>query len=149
MTLRRTAVALVLAAAALTGCSSEQEAYCEALADEQATLTDLADDAAEGGEDVLTPTLESYERLRDAAPDELLDEWDTVLGAFESLEDAVQRAGVDPGDYSSEDPPPGLSRAERERLASVASKLASFQVTEATRGIEQHADEVCEVAFDG
>lgn len=149
MTLRRTAVALVLAASALTGCTSQQEAYCEALAEEQEQLTRLADDATEGGEDVLTPTLESFDRLRAESPDELRDEWDTLVAAYESLADAVQSTGIDPGDYSPDDPPPGLSKAERERLEGVASKLASFRVTEATLGIEQHATEVCDVEFGG
>lgn len=147
--LRRTAAATVLLVVGLTGCSDQQEKYCDALAEEQKTLTELADDAGESGADVLTPTIESFERLRTEAPDEVRDEWETVLAAYESLEDAVQRAGVDPGDYSPDDPPPGLSKAERDRLASVASKLASFRVTEAIAGIEQHGDEVCEVAFQG
>lgn len=149
---RRWAVAPVLSvllATALAGCSDQQEAYCEALVEEQQALTELADSAGEGGVDVLTPTLESFERLRTAAPDEVRDEWNTLVAAYESLEDAVQIAGIDPGQYDPAEPPPGLSRAEARRLRTVADKLSSFRVIEAAQGIEEHADAVCDVAFTG
>lgn len=145
----RTALGVtVLAAALLTGCSEQGEDYCDVIAEEQKTLTDLADSSADGG-DVLTPTLESFERLRAAAPEELRDEWDTVVVAYQALADAVEEAGIDPADYRPDDPPPGLSAGQVDRLAEVASKLASGRVVEATAGIEQHADEVCDVRFTG
>jgi hypothetical protein len=147
---RRGAPALLLLAGVLvTGCSEEGEDYCGALADEQKTLDDLADRAAAGGEDLLTPTVEAFTRLRSAAPDELQDEWETVVNAYQALVDAVESAGIDPADYTPGDPPAGLSAADEDRLASVADKLASFRVSEAAAGIEQHADEVCNVDFSG
>jgi hypothetical protein len=149
---RRTAswsVGLVVAVLALGGCSEDDgEDYCAALAEEQKTLTDLADTSGEGG-DVLTPTLESFEKLQDAAPEELQDEWDTLVVAYQSLVDAVEQAGIDPEDYRPDRPPSGVSEEDAERLASVASKLASTRVGEAAAGIEQHAGEVCEVEFTG
>jgi hypothetical protein len=151
MSCRRTAslAALLVAVLSVGGCSEDSEDYCPALADEQQTLTDLADSSAKGGVDVLTPTLESFERLRAAAPEELQDEWETVVVAYQALADAVASAGVDPAEYRPDEPPPGLSKADSDRLAAVASKLASARVGEAVAGIEQHAAEVCKVDFAG
>lgn len=141
--------ALVLAAVVLLGsCADEGEEYCEVLAEEQQTLTKLADDSAEGG-DVLTPTLESFARLQETAPDELQDEWDTLAAAYEALVDAVQAAGIEPAEYDPENPPDDLSAKEANRLAAVASKLRSSRVAEAAGGIQDHAREVCEVDFTG
>jgi hypothetical protein len=140
-------VALVVAASLLAGCASDEESYCEVLAEEQKTLNDLAEQAADAETDVLTPTLDSFERLRDAAPDELADEWDTVVFAYQALADAVAASGVDPAGYRPGGKPEGLSSAEARRLAAVASKLRSTRVAEAGSGIEDHANEVCGVDF--
>ena len=150
-TLRTASWSVPLAAVLLlvAGCSAEGEDYCTALAEEQKTLDDLADRAEAGGEDVLTPTVESFERLQGESPEALEDEWTTLVNAYQALIDAVDAAGIDPADYQPDDPPPGLSAADEERLASVASKLASTRVSEAALGIQQHADEVCKVDFTG
>ncbi len=133
----------------LSGCADDGGDYCAALADEKETLADLSGSAPEGGTDVLTPTLESFERLKAAAPDELKDEWETLVVAYQALADAVQEAGVDPEDYRAGKAPEGLSKQDAARLAAVASKLTSARVTAAAAGIEQHADEVCGVDFTG
>ena len=125
-------------------------ATAPALADEQQTLTDLADSAAEGGVDVLTPTLESFERLRAAAPEELQDEWDTVVRRLPGARRRGSGRGVDPADYRPDEPPPGLSQAELGPAGRAwPSKLASARVGEAVAGIEHHAAEVCDVDFAG
>ena len=142
------AVAALTGMLLLAGCADEGEEYCEALAEEQKTLTELADESADGG-DVLGPTLESFERLREVAPDELRGEWDTLVAAYQALVDAVEQAGIDPAEYQPDKPPEGLSGAETRRLASVASKLATTRVTQAAAGIQDHATEVCEVDFTG
>lgn len=145
---RLTAVA-VLTSALLGSCADQGEKYCETLAEEQQTLTELADDSAGGDGDVLTPTLESFQRVRDDAPEELQDEWDTLVLAYEAVVDAVDEAGIDPAEYDPEELPEGLSRDEQQRLASVVSKLQSSRVFEAATGIQQHAAEVCDVDFTG
>ena len=87
--------------------------------------------------------------LRDVAPEELQDEWSTLVPAYEALVDAVEEAGIDPAEYQPDDLPEGLPGSEARRLASVASKLASPRVTQAAAGIQDHADAACGVAFTG
>ena len=112
---------------------------------EKAELTELADQAGEPGKDVLTPTLEAFGRLREASPQALRDEWDTVYYAWEGLVDAVRAAGVDPGDYRPGRTPDGVAGDDARRLAEVAAELASARVVDATRGLEDHARQVCDV----
>ena len=138
----------LLLALLTAGCSDEGDDYCAVLADEQKTLTELARSTAKGG-DVLTPTLASFERLRAEAPEELRDEWETVVVAYQALADAVGEAGIDPADYDPDQPPPGVSEEDADRVAAVADKVASLRVAESMAGIEEHADEVCGVSFTG
>ena len=150
--LRRTAagVPVLLVGALLLGGCSDGGDYCQTLKDEQKTLTDLSKKASpKGGTDVLTPTLDAFERLRAAAPEELQDEWETLVVAYQALADAVQQAGIDPADYRPDHPPAGLSAKQADQLAAVASKLSSERVIEAADGIEQYAKDVCHVDFTG
>lgn len=140
---RRTTAAVVLLLA-LVGCSSQEERYCDALEDEESALAEAAES---GSGDVLTPTLASFQRLREAAPEELADEWDTVVRAWESLAEAAEAAGVDPSTYDPEAPPDGVSRDEARRLTDVAEALQSARVVQAAKGIEDHARQACDVDF--
>ena len=142
----KVAVLVLAGAILLGGCADEGEEYCETLAEEQQTLTKLADDSAGGG-DVLGPTLESFQRLQAAAPDDLQDEWDTLTAAYEALVEAVEAAGIDPSDYDPENPPDDLSLKEANRLGAVASKLRTVRVSDAAGGIQDHARDVCDVDF--
>ena len=135
---RRLSGLVVMLSTSLTGCTSQQEAYCEVLAEEQDTLTDLAEATEEGNSDI-DAIVESYERQRASAPDELLDEYDTVIRAFESLRVAIQRAGIDADDYDPGDLPPNVR--------AVADKLGSFQVEEAAAGIQDYGEQVCDVSL--
>lgn len=139
----------VAGALALSGCSDPQADYCEVLGEESTVLTDLAAQSATPGTDVLTPSLAAIERLRDAAPSELRDEWDTVLNAWSALAEAVADVGIRPEDYRPGEPPEGLGREEQRRLAEVASKLAAPRVVEAAGAVEDHALDVCDVDLGG
>ena len=149
--LRRTAavLALALAVAPLTACGADEPDYCSTLKSEQKTLTSLADRADERKGDVLTPTLAAFDRLRAAAPQQLSDEWDTVVFAYRALADAVKEAGVDPADYRPGKRPPGVTAAQARHLASVAAELDSPRVIDAVVGIEDQARQVCDVDFRG
>lgn len=141
-------VLVVTVLTALTGCGGDEDAsdgYCATLKDEKRTLARLADEAAEPGKDVLTPTLEALGRLRKASPGTVRDEWDTVYYAWEAMVDAIEETGVDPSDYRPGETPEGVSAADARRLTQVAGQLGSDRVVEASRGLEDHARQVCGV----
>jgi hypothetical protein len=156
-TRRRVAVpllALVLAATA-AGCGgdSAEETYCATFLDRRQELSDLAGQQAEAaktgeGVDVLSPTLTAFEELRGEAPEELRDEWDTLVFAYRDLADAVESSGLEPAEFQVGEVPEGLDPADRKALSRVASKLGSTRVVEAATGIEGYAAQVCEEAGD-
>jgi hypothetical protein len=149
--LRRTAIAAALALAALplAACGQDQPDYCATLKTEQKTLTALANRADSRSGDVLTPTLAAFEHLRAAAPQQLSDEWDTVVFAYRALADAVKQAGIDPASYRPGKRPDGVTRAEARHLAALAAQLDAPRVIDAVTGIEDEARQVCSVDLRG
>lgn len=145
-----TAVTTLVLALGLAACGSDEDDYCEAFLDSRQRLSDLAGEqsaaAQQGGAgvDVVTPTLASFEELRRLAPEELQDEWDTLVFAYRDLSEALEAAGVDPADFQGGKPPEDLAPAERRALARVAGKVNSPRVVEAANGVEGHAAQVCE-----
>lgn len=137
----------MLVLVSLSGCADQTEKYCGTLEDRRATLTDLAKSADRPGSDFIGESLAVLEDFRRDAPDDVVDEWDTVVFAWQGLADAIEAAGVDPGDYRPGNRPPGVSDAEAKTTADAALELASPRVTDAGDGIEQHADDVCAVDF--
>lgn len=142
----RSAVAALLVAVVLTGCSQDpDEAYCEILREERKVLNELAANAQEPGTDTVTPTLDSLRRLREEAPEELGDEYSTVVYAVEGLVDAVDEAGIEMAEYDRKETLRELDPVVARRLRQTASALRMPRVTEATAGIEDHALQVCDV----
>ncbi len=145
----RMMAATLLSAGLLAGCSDAEQEYCTVLEDKGSVLTELASQSTTPGTDVLTPSLAAIEDLREAAPDDLRDEWTTVLNAWQGLADAVAAAGVPPGEYRPGVMPDGVTGADRRRLEGAATKLAGLPVLEAAGAIEDHARQVCDVDLGG
>ncbi|MGH3329774.1 MAG: hypothetical protein ACRDPJ_00590, partial [Nocardioidaceae bacterium] len=124
---------------------SDTEQYCDTLRERKDDLGGLAEQAGKPGSDVFADTLDIFKELRDEAPGDVVDEWDTLVFAWEGLTDAFERAGVTPGEYDPAHPPEDVSTAEAEALEDAASDLASQRVIDAGDGIEQHAQDVCKV----
>ena len=140
--------AVLMTMTVLSGCGGDPEdTYCSAVRDEKPTLDKLARESKGVKADVVTPTLEAFERLQKQAPPELADEYQTVVFAYQDLVAAIHRAGIDPRGYRPGERPQGLSGDDAHELAAVAAKLGSPRVTDAVAGIEQHAREVCHVTF--
>lgn len=125
---------------ATTGCATEQERYCEAVSERQAELSELV---AEGGPTALLDALEIYRELEEEAPRDIRDEWRQVVGSLESLEQALDDAGVDPASYDPEAPPEDLSEEERAAIETAADRVGSVETREALAGLEQQARDVC------
>lgn len=139
------AVVGALLATTLVGCADETESYCDELADQRETLNDLAQRSGEPGTDVLADTVEVWRDLQEQAPEDIADEWATLVFGLEGLVEAFEEAGTTPGEFDPASPPPGVSDGEADRLRDAAAELASPRVTEAGEAVEQHARDVCEV----
>jgi hypothetical protein len=136
------AAAAVLAIALLaTGCADQQEKYCDAVKDHQQELGEVLGD---GSPDALLKALPIFEDLADEAPEDLRDEWKTVIDALKGLQQALEDAGVDPATYDRDHPPEGLSQAEKDAIDVAASQLTSEATVTAFSGVDQQAKDVCE-----
>lgn len=135
--MRTLSLALVLPL--LVGCASDQESYCEAVEEHQEQLTEIAasDDASRAFD-----VLPVYQELREQSPDDIRRDWDTVIGALEGLQQALDDAGVD-ASYDSENPPADLGSADRRAIERAAGDLGSGETLDAMSSVEQHALDVC------
>lgn len=137
-----TGAAAVLLLGALAGCGSSGEDYCQLLEAEQERFAEMQEDSSGLGLLTQRPLLA---RLADKAPDDLRDEWKTLLGALDAFSGTLEEAGVEPGDFVDGEPPAGLSAEQRELIAEAADDLAALEVVEAANGIEQQAKDVCKL----
>ncbi len=114
--------------------------YCEVVADRQ---TELAEIAGAGGQGALFDALDVYRDLADAAPDDIDDDWDRVIGRLEALEEALQDADVDPETYDADQPPAGLDDSQRAAIEGAARELGNETTAGAMSNLEQQALDVC------
>ncbi|WP_137295059.1 hypothetical protein [Nocardioides dongxiaopingii] len=129
---------------ALTACGEDPDAfegYCDVVVEEQAELGRVlaADDGAAG----LLPGLPIFERLEEAAPDDVADDWSVVVQRLSSLADALEAAGVDPATYDPVDPPDDVTPEELEAIESGAGSVRSEALREAVQNVEQQSRDVC------
>jgi hypothetical protein len=134
---------LTLLAAGLTGCSSDTEDYCGTLRQDQPRLQRLADRTTSAA--VITDTLAVLEELRQQAPADIRDEWDTVVFAWRGLESALQDTDVDIAHFDPAHRPDGVSSGDFARVTGAAENLRSAPVADAAQGIEQQANDICQV----
>jgi len=132
------AAALLLALA--NGCGSEADAYCETVAERQRELSEIV---GSGEPDALLRALEPMRALREDAPGDIGDEWQHVVSRIEALATALADAGVDPAAYDRDQPPEGVTDAQRSVIDAAARELGSATTAEALRGLDQHARDVC------
>jgi hypothetical protein len=127
----------------LVGCGEDDPfaGYCEVVTDNQAELSEIL---AAGGPDALLAALPIFRELQDAAPDDIQDDWEVVVGGLTSLERALEDAGVDPATYDREKPPEGVTQAETDRIDAAAQELASPTSVAAFGAVEQQARDVCQ-----
>jgi hypothetical protein len=146
-------LALPLTATLLVGlsaaCQSRQESYCSALRDERDTIVELNRLADRPRDGAIVDTLEVFERLRDEAPGDLADEWDTYIRAWRGLHGALDRAGADESLFADGKRPAGVSDAEYAAIRAAAEQLRSPRVVDAATGIEQQGRDVCDVDLSG
>ena len=143
------ALAGLLLVGGLAGCASPTEKYCSTLKDDKAELGRLASSSDKPQGQVLRDSLGVFEDLQDAAPQDIAADWDDFVFAWRSLVDALDEAGVDPGDFDPAHPPAGVSKAQVDQIEQAAEELRSDKVTAAATRIEDHAQSVCKVSLGG
>ncbi len=138
---RRAAAALAVALLLpLTSCGGET--YCGAL---EKNKKQIAEMTASTSPSALLDGLPMLRELADQSPDDLADEWQTLIGAIEGLDEALEDAGVDPADFQDGKPPAGLSVTDQKAIADAAGQVGTEEVVAATSGIEQQARDVCKI----
>ena len=114
--MRRAGAVLLLLALVTAGCADQQEKYCDAVKDHQQELGQVLGDA---GPNALLEALPIFRDLADEAPEDVRDEWRIVIDALDGLEQALDDAGVDPGDVRPRPPArrphPGATGPDRRR----------------------------------
>lgn len=125
----------------LAGCSEDPfEAYCGVVEEQRPELSEAVADGSPGA---LIEALPQLTALEDAAPRDLRDEWDLVVGRVRELRDALEDAGVDPATYDRDDRPAGLTDAQRARIDAAAEQLVAPATVRALTGVQQQARDVC------
>ena len=128
-------------ALALGGCGQDRfEAYCERVEEHQVALTEAV---AQGGPDALLDVLPRLQELSEAAPRDVADEWQQVVGRLEALERALEDAGVDPADYDRAAPPEDLANDERAAIDGAARELVRPTTLGALQAVETQVRDVC------
>src|SRR4051794_29590391 len=97
--------ALLALTLVLTGCADQKEKYCDAVKKHQQELGRILGD---GSPDALLKALPIFHDLAGDAPEDIRDEWRTVIDALDRLDKALKDAGVDPATYDRDHPPEGL-----------------------------------------
>ncbi|HET7734864.1 MAG TPA: hypothetical protein VFK52_02725 [Nocardioidaceae bacterium] len=142
-------LAAALLVATLAACSGgAEEVYCDDLETATARLVELADRSGAEGEDYLEPALALLEQLREKAPADLRDEWDTFVFAWQGLVDVLRETGVDPTTFDPASRPDGLSQQDFDKVRAVGAELRSARVRDAVEGITRHANDVCGLSLD-
>lgn len=142
-------LAVVLLAGTAVACQSQQETYCESLRAERQTFLELGRDVRQGKDGAITDGIEVFDQLREDAPSDLRDEWDTFLRAWRGLASALDRAEVSESVFRRGEQPKGVSDGEYAAIQDAAAQLVDARVLEAASGIEQHARDVCKVDLSG
>jgi hypothetical protein len=146
MRLLRTAVGLsglALAGSLLTGCGGDaEESYCASVAEQAPALAKTLD--VGGAKKGLLDAVPVLEDLAAAAPGDVASDWKTLLDALTGLQDALDRAGLKPGDVDGT-LPADLPAADRKALEAASIRLASPATVKAANAVDQHARDVCHV----
>jgi hypothetical protein len=137
----------VLVATGLTSCAGTPS-YCSTLKSDQKQLKRLASESAKPGSTgskALDGTVRLLSTLRDRAPSDISDDWETLVNALKGLDDAINASGAAPGDFGAGKKPKGITEGQYQSVQQAAAELQATPVQQSSTSIEQHALEVCKV----
>ena len=106
-------------------------------------------DALKGGDfSDLEKTTDAMHRLADEAPDEIKDDWKTLVDGVDKLVAALKDAGLDDDDIAtlqSGQMPDGVDMTALQGLMDEISKLSTPEFEKASEAINKHAKDECGV----
>lgn len=137
--MRRLLVA-TLAVPLLAGCGADQDDYCEAVEHHQQELTELTASTEPGA---ALETVRIFRDLQDKAPSDIADEWQVLVTNLGAPYEAVEAAGVDPETYDPQNPPPGVTPAERRAIRDAVRGLTARETLDAHLAVDQQVRDVC------
>ena len=145
-TVRRTLAALgalLVVGLPLGACGGDDDpfaAYCAEVKEQQKPLSEAL---GAGGPTALIQALPSFEALAAQSPDDIADEWRTLVDSISTLVDALEGAGVDPATYDRDAPPDDVTDDEQGSIDAAARRLTRPATVAALEGVQQQARDVC------
>lgn len=143
---------VILLGGALTACSGSDDGgdsgassdYCKDLRAAKSDLKTLADgDVAE-----FDTALATMHKLADEAPGDIKDDWAVLDGAVTKIEDAFSDAGIELSDLEEIQAgrvPEGVDASKLASLGATLNDINSEKYTDASKNIEKHAKDTCNV----
>lgn len=128
--------------------SSEAEDYCTALEQAEEDLGAL--DGGDVGE--FESAIETLRGVAEQAPEEVSGDWDVLIGAVTTLEDALTEAGLEFADLTTLNPaqlPEGVTQQDLQQVVQAAQEFSAPEVQQAGTAISTHAEEECGVQLGG
>ena len=143
--MKRTSTVLLAAwLLTLSACSDSPEEvradYCARVTEHQRELSEIMTEETPA---TLLRAVPAFRSLAEAAPRDIEADWAVVLDALTGLQEALDAAGVEAGQYDADDPPAGVTSGEREAIARAADELVSEETVTAFEGVHQQARDVC------
>jgi hypothetical protein len=114
--------------------------YCSVLDENRATFEQFSGGADFDAEE-LGDAVGKLHELREAAPEEVADEWAQLDDPFVELEAAMDEAGLDWGDIGGDDPPPELEDAAQKFL----DDIGALDRSAIGQTLSDHAKEECDI----
>jgi hypothetical protein len=133
--------AAVLSAGLLSGCGGggDTDAYCGGLEDAKAAFSgDM--DATKFDE-----LSDQVGELVDDAPDEVKGDWETLQGALDELNGALEDAGLTAADLEDPEKLAEVDPEDAAKIQEVAESLSSDETEEASDNIQEHAKDECDI----
>lgn len=136
----RRLVLLALVVPLLAACGDDQDGYCDAVSEHQEHLSEIV---GGGKPDAMLQALDIFQDLADRAPSDISDEWQQVVGSVESLQDALDDAGVDGATYDRDNPPSDVTAEQQEAIDDAAARVGGAETVRAITDLDQQARDVC------
>ena len=147
--------ALVLGAGLLTGCGGgdsgeSSSSYCDDLKSAQEEFSAFDSDNPDMAD--LDKAMDRMHQLADEAPDAVKEDWDTLDGALQDFQTALEDAGLTMDDLAkmqSGEMPENFDPAKLQELAPKLQSLGDQDFQAAADNLEKHAKDECDVDLSG